>query len=286
MSSFLRRLFGTGSDADRERARQARNDPGRGPLRDRGNPPSGNGASSLHLAWDLPGRFERAEVTLEVIEPPVVNRLYFWALQASFTDRGRHCGAAHLGLQWHPDYPGSTAVNWGGYRAGGGELDGTRSLLPSTLGNVNTRDYRWAAGRAYRLTIEPAPAQPGSWRGSVTDIESGATTAVRDLHTGGSELEGIVMWSEVFARCDHPSAAVRWSQPVAYRDGGQAHRPATVSVNYQSHRDGGCSNTSSNLDAYGVVQRTNTARITAQGARLTLPAGETSLPAGGAPLDG
>ena len=37
----------------------------------------------MHLFWDLDGRFAAAEVTLTVTEPPRVDRLYFWALQAS-----------------------------------------------------------------------------------------------------------------------------------------------------------------------------------------------------------
>ncbi len=47
--------------------------------------------------------------------PPAVPRLYFWALQVSFASGPRLQGGAHLGLQWHPRYPGSTAVNFGGY---------------------------------------------------------------------------------------------------------------------------------------------------------------------------
>ena len=64
--------------------------------RNQGNPPSANGASSMHLFWDLDGRFAAAEVTLTVIEPPRVDRLYFWALQATFTDGTEDLGGAHL----------------------------------------------------------------------------------------------------------------------------------------------------------------------------------------------
>ncbi|HNE38225.1 MAG TPA: hypothetical protein PKZ82_17065, partial [Microthrixaceae bacterium] len=108
--------------------------------RTHGDPPSANGASSLHLRWDLDDRpgCREVSVTLEVLQPPTVDRLYFWALQADFAtgDAGRRpAGGAHLGLQWHPQHPGSTAVNWGGYRPGGGELSGTVSALPSALGN-------------------------------------------------------------------------------------------------------------------------------------------------------
>ena len=80
-------------------------------------------------------------VTLQIAVRPAVAELYFWALQASFTGPDGISGGAHLGLQWHPSYPGSGAVNWGGYARDGSILEGSDSALPSTLGNVNTRDY-------------------------------------------------------------------------------------------------------------------------------------------------
>jgi hypothetical protein len=243
-----------------------------------GDPPSGNGASSFHLRWDLQN--ERREdalsevaVTLEVLEPPTVDRLYFWALQADFGDgRGRAAGGGHLGLQWHPQYPGSTAVNWGGYDAAGRILDGTASALPSALGNPHTRDYRWRPGAPYRLAIARVDGPDGSigWRGSVTDAD-GVTTAVRDLLPSGDRITGVVMWSEVFARCDHPSTAVRWSRPVGMTADGRTVAPTRVSVNYQRHGDGGCVNTDSSTDGTGVVQRTSVDRTTVQGAWLPVP---------------
>jgi hypothetical protein len=243
----------------------------------RGDPPSGNGASSFHLSWDLPGEFAAVSVTLEVLEPPSVDRLYFWALQATFTDRGRDGGAAHLGLQWHPSYPGRTAVNWGGYRPTGSVLAGSESLLPSSAGNPHTRDYRWSAGRPYRLRIARSPETLTAWRGSVTDLRSGRETVVRDLDAQGTHLRGVVMWSEVFARCEHPSVAVRWSAPEAVTDGGEVVRPTAVVVNYQSHGDGGCANTNSVADEVGLVQRTNCDRATPLGARLAVPSPRPGL---------
>ena len=61
-----------------------------------GDPPSGNGASSFHLWWEVPygERLTRASVVLEVLEPPQVDRLYFWALQVSFVKPDG--GGAHL----------------------------------------------------------------------------------------------------------------------------------------------------------------------------------------------
>ena len=255
-----------------------------------GEPRSSNGASSFHLRWDLYSEFDEISVVLEVVEPPTVDRLYFWALQADFADgAGRSTGGAHLGLQWHPEYPGSTAVNWGGYDARGGILHGSGSALPSSLGNPHTHDFPWQPHRPYRLAItratsstgpggaggpDPQPLPDGrtAWVGSVTDLETGRTTVVRELYPAGDRIAGVVMWSEVFARCDHPSAAVRWSSPQARTLDGFVVEPAAVLLNYQIPADGGCSNTSSFADGTGVVQRTNTERTHQTGTRLGLPA--------------
>jgi hypothetical protein len=89
-----------------------------------GPPTSSNGASSFHLFWDVaPKPLIEVAATIEVIEPPTVDKLYFWALQANFQDgRDGHArrGGAHFGLQYHPAHPGGGAVNWGGYHHGGG----------------------------------------------------------------------------------------------------------------------------------------------------------------------
>jgi len=217
----------------------------------RGYPTSSNRASSLHLRWDPPPHTLReVAVTLEVVEPPFVDELYFWALQASFVDRGRHVGAAHLGLQWYGRHPGSTAVNWGGYRDGAGELDGEVSALPSSTGNPNTRDYAWRPRTPYRLRIHGTG--DGWWTGEVTDLSTDETTVVRRLNGGGTALASPVVWSEVFARCDDPSVVVRWSQlsPPA----------TTMRTTYQSHEDGGCANTRSIADGDGWLQVTNQTR--------------------------
>ena len=112
-----------------------------GPQRTSGSPTSSNGASSFHLFWDVPPESLReVSVTIEVIEPPTVDKLYFWALQASVEGAGGlRFGGAHFGLQHHPSYPGAGAVNWGGYRDGGGELDGSTSPLPSAFSRPPSR---------------------------------------------------------------------------------------------------------------------------------------------------
>src|SRR5947209_2169378 len=82
-------------------------------MRTTGRPTSSNRASSFHLHWKMPTaeKFTEVSVTIEVLVPPAVPELYFWALQAGFSGGG----AAHTGLQWFPEGSGRPAVNWGGY---------------------------------------------------------------------------------------------------------------------------------------------------------------------------
>lgn len=259
-----------------------------------GRPTSTNGASSLHLRWQLGGVATEIAATLRVREGPRVAKLYFWALQADFGtgamdpgDSGRPGGGAHLGLQWHPEHPGSTAVNWGGYGPDGRELNGSRSALPSALRNANTRDYPWKQGVDYRLRIAPSPEQPDlpegfrAWRGTVADLSSGVVVEVRDLYVPGDRITGAVMWSEVFADCDEPPVSVCWSDPVAVSVAGDALDPGTMAVNYQSVADGGCSNTNSWVAPEGWYQRTCTPRTTPQGTRLAAGPGDATRSAGG-----
>jgi hypothetical protein len=236
--------------------------------RTRGFPPSGNGASSFHLGWSLPGgagHLVAARVTLEVVTPPVVDHLYFWALQVGFPG----VGAAHLGMQWNHRHPAFGAVNWGGYAAGGSLLAGTDSPLPSTPTDPNTRDYPWEPGGAYRLGVHRV--DEGAWRGEVTDLATGETATVRDLLAPSPFLGDPMVWSEVFARCDDPSVTVRWSDFEVVTERGERIAPTALAVNYQSHADGGCANTTSVLhDRGAALQVTNTARTTPQGAALPL----------------
>lgn len=231
----------------------------------------------MHLWWDLPGRFVEVAATLEVVVPPTVPRVYFWALQVSFDDGRRHRGAAHLGLQAHPSHPGGTAVNWGGYRApgdGGGELTGSASPLPSATGNHNTRDLPWLPGRPYRLRIHAAePAAAPRWRGEVTDVTTGRVTVVRNLEVPAAFLVQPVVWSEVFARCDHPSTTVRWSGLWARTADGREAAPTAVRVSYQSAGAGGCDNTTADSDGAGLVQITAVERRRRPGTVLPCPPG-------------
>ena len=241
----------------------------------RGRPTSANGASSFHLWWVLDAGEPVTEVaaTLEVLEPPSVSRLYFWALQASFGDADGPRGGGHLGLQWWAARPPGRYVNWGGYRGGaegGGELDGTPSALPSALASPNTRDYPWRAGRPYRLRIHPSPDGAGLWRGEVTDLVDLAPVVVRDLHCPADRLVDPVVWSEVFARCDDPPVSVRWSDLEAVTVSGRAVAAGAVTVGYQRRQDGGCDNTSVAVDGRGWLQRTTTRRRVAAGTRLPL----------------
>lgn len=242
-----------------------------------GSPRSSNGASSFHLFWDLPAGprlWVGAEATIEIVEPPAVEKLYFWAMQVSLTDgRGREGGGAHFGLQWFSAHPEATAVNWGGYRPGGGELDGSVSALPSRPRNANTRDYRWQPRRAYRYRVildaaAPAPAGLSAWRGEITDLETGVTTVVRHLWAAGDRVTSPMVWSEVFADCDDPSVVVRWSDLALIDEAGGRAPVDSVTINYQAPGDGGCVTTDIAVEAGAFVQRTATARLTPGGSRL------------------
>jgi hypothetical protein len=243
-----------------------------------GEPRSANGASSFQLVWDIPPEpLKRVAATLEVVMPPAVPRLYFWALQASFAAGPRLQGGAHLGLQWHPRYPGSTAVNFGGYgpsERGTRMLEGTTSELHGSRRNPNTRDFPWRLGHRYRLEMAPAPDAPEglkAWRGTVEDLEDGVVQVVRDLYTRGEYLHSPMVWSEVFARCEHPSVVVRWSDLSATAASGEELRPQHVRVNYQTRADGGCDNTSVGLDELGILQITAVQREMPQAAVLPVP---------------
>jgi hypothetical protein len=233
--------------------------------RTKGAPTSTNGASSMHVGWTDRGTTMReVSAVLEIRQAPTAGRLYFWALQVDFVDRGQKVGGAHLGLQWDAKRPGMTAVNFGGYRTVGGvtrELTGTSSSLPSATGDANTRDFAWIVGHHYRLRIYSAG--DGWWAGEITDIETGAVTVVRKLQAGGTLLTRPLVWSEIFAPCDAPSSAVRWSA--------LAPAPTTVRVTYQSYETGGCTNTTTERSGTdGFVQRTNTRRTVADFTTLTV----------------
>lgn len=243
--------------------------PGLAPSRVSGPPTSSNGASSFHLTWEVPPLpLAEVAVTFEVLEPPTVAELYFWALQVSFHDGPSRVGGAHFGLQYHPSYPANGAVNWGGYRDGGGELAGSGSALPSALDNPNTKTYAWAPGRRYRHRVHRSPER--GWRGSITDLETGDETVVRDLWVDAYSLASPMVWSEVFADCDHPSTAVRWTELDAIALDGTAITATSVRLNYQTNADGGCANTNTSTDVVGFVQRTTTERTNPTGSRLTL----------------
>jgi hypothetical protein len=211
-----------------------------------GEPRSANGASSFHLIWVLDGADPLVEVSasLTVVEAPSVSRLYFWALQVTFDDGG----GAHVGLQWLPG--GKRAVNWGGYGPDGAELDG----VPAG----NTHPFDWSPGTAYSLRVRRGAT---GWVGSVDGWS-------RELLAGGSTLSSPMVWSEVFARCDHPSTRVRWSGFSAVTASGTVVRPSAVEVRYQSKAEGGCGNTDVVVDGDGFVQVTSVPRSTPAFTRL------------------
>ncbi len=235
--------------------------------------PRRQGPTSAHLWFhDVPqGPWREVSATLEVLTEPTVAELYFWALQASFTDStGATLGAAHTGLQWNPRHPASRAVNWGGYRAAAdvhSVLDGSHSALPGIPGDENTRNYPWRAGIGYRFTI--ARADRG-WRSTVTDISTGERTVIRELDAGGDRLDGFVVWMEIFAPCDAPTTAVRWSDLELADESRQArHRIRSLRTNFPNDRQS-CTNNDSRRDSDGWLQLTNDRRTTATATLLTL----------------
>lgn len=255
--------------------------------RDPSNSP--NGASSFHLTWEMTdplvqdSRLREVSAVLEVRVPPSVRSLYFWALQVDFADAEGIWGGAHTGLQWNQRYPDSTAVNWGGYASaarGGAVLSGTVSSLPGFADDPNTLSYHWVPERPYRLRVYPSPETTGAWRAEVTDVLSGATSVIRDLlpppdrPTSVYYLTRPVVWSEVFADCDAPSVAVRWSELEAVDETGAVVRPEAVHVNYQAPEAGGCPNTTVAFDGVGgFFQVTNTPRLVMRGDRLPVLGG-------------
>jgi len=235
-------------------------------------------ASSFHLWWRFPADARRAPLVevsaiCEVVVPPAVDALYFWALQAGFHDGRNNRGAAHTGLQWHGAR--RRAVNWGGYRAeidGGGELRGSVSPLKRLDQNGNTVAYPWEPGRPYRFRIAHAGAGvDDAWRSTITDLTTGDSTVIRDLYAPGHHLVSPVVWSEVFAGCDAPSVMVRWSGLEALTEAGDVVRPASLSVTYQDESASGCENTDVGADYLGVTQTTNTARQVRSGAEVRYP---------------
>ncbi len=225
-----------------------------------GRPTSANGASSFHLIWELPENLvlDEVAVTLHVPEVPVAPRLYFWALQVSFPGGS----GAHLGLQWGADAPRRMRhVNWGGYGPDGRELSGSPSALRSSFGNPNTRDYDWESGHSYRLRIS---RDVEGWAGWIGD------TLVRHLDVPAESVVDPMVWSEVFADCDHPTVTVHWSDlTVVTREGQRLPIRAAV-ARYQSRSDGGCTNTSSTVEGDVFVQSTSTSRTVPAGTRLVL----------------
>ncbi|MGE0877682.1 MAG: hypothetical protein AB7L13_01055 [Acidimicrobiia bacterium] len=245
----------------------------RGHTRESGEPTGG--VSSFHLWWgDQPAEpVTEVLVTCEVVQAPTASRLYFWAVQADFVDAsGRSHGAAHGGFQWNPSFPPNyTALNWGGYSNASDVtsiLTGTESPLPSTPNDPNTRDYPWIVGRPYRFRIHKGAR---GWAFDVVDTVTGLSTTVRELLVGGDRLRAVVVWSEVFCRCDHESAIARWSDFEYRTASGASVRPRTATTNFPAFSAGDCTNTDIRTDGAGaVVMLTNAERTIAPGVTIEL----------------
>ena len=235
--------------------------------------PASNGPTSAHLWFDdvPPGPWRSASATLEIVTEPAAAHLYFWALQASFSDdSGTSFGAAHTGMQWNPRHPGGRAVNWGGYgRAAdvSSVLDGTHSSLPGIPGDENTRNFPWRAGVGYRFTIDRGEH---GWRSTVTDTSTGEPTVIRELFAAGDRLTGFVVWMEIFAPCAAPPTVARWSDlEVADERRSSTHRVHAVRTSFPDAA-GGCTNNDSRVDGGGWLQLTNDRRPARTATVLTI----------------
>jgi hypothetical protein len=231
------------------------------------------GPTSAHLWFEgVPsGPWSSVSATLEVVTEPAAAYLYFWALQASFTDAsGTAFGAAHTGLQWNPRHPGGRAVNWGGYGKTADVsrvLDGTHSTLPGIPGDENTRNFSWTSGVGYEFTISRVER---GWRSTVVDTSTGERTVIRDLLAGGDRLNGFVVWMEIFAPCDAPTTLVRWTDlAVADEARGARHQVRSVRTGFPDVR-GACTNNDSRVDKFGWLQLTNDRRTTRTANTLTI----------------
>jgi hypothetical protein len=233
-----------------------------------GQPTSPNGASSIHLLYPATVAVELA-ATITVTSLATPPAIVFWALELDLIDStGNSVALPHIGIQYHPQYPNSRAVNWGGYNVNtGAELNGTASTLPSALNNPNTRNYDWQTNRGYRLRVWTPT--PGTWRGEITDTVTTVTTVIRDLSApGATQLRGAVAFTEAFNTCQ-TSVAARWTNLQFKLANSTFSTPTTAVANYQSYADGGCTNTNNATSGGGIVQTTGVTRTTAQGATLS-----------------
>jgi hypothetical protein len=238
--------------------------------------------------WRLPpniGPVVSVWVTFQLTVEPSTEDLYFWALQASFTDEAKHdFGAAHTGLQWNFRHPHGRAANWGGYPAEHSNwkknFAGSANTLPGFKDDPNTRHFRWTTGTPYRLTISAAPEQ--GWRASVIDLDTMEHTVLRDLFAEGDRLEDICVWTEWFCSCDAPTVEATWTEFRVLTVDGQTHVPDAMFLNHPS--DGNCTNVGHRVihtePELEIAQIMNTTRELPHG--TVLPVRPSHLHTGGA----
>lgn len=245
-------------------------------IRTTGSPPAG--ASSFHLRLSPVAVAKEVSVIVEVLQAPSVSGLVFWALQVDLLNSaGIALGVAHTGLQYYPGFPSNGAVNWGGYDASGIELTGSTSALPSATSNPNTRNYAWQTGRKYRYRV--FSPSPGLWRATITDLVTNITTTIRDLTLSGAVTLGRqIVWTESFVDCGATHRA-RWSDPSFVLPNNSTVSPTSATATYQSYENGGCTNTNSSVDVYGLVQAAGVTRTNPHGTVLSVaqPTGEFTV---------
>ncbi|MEN8041863.1 MAG: hypothetical protein ABFR95_10210 [Actinomycetota bacterium] len=238
-----------------------------------GAPPSVSGASSFFLWWDLPygERVVEASVTLEVARRPELDRLVSFAIQGAFVRPSG--GSCHLGLQHDPRFPDRSAINWEGYDAGGSALTASESALPSVIEETATRDYAWRQAVPYKLTIERGDERANEtypWFGAVTNLQSGERVVVRELVNASRYMRAPVMYIESYAPCDGPGFEARWTNATSVNLGGVVRAVRSMSVDYQPHAAGGCTNTNTAVEGDAFVQRAGQMRVTKSGTTLRI----------------
>lgn len=232
-----------------------------------GLPPTG--LSTQYLIWPATVAAE-LEITIEVTtlgsEP---NQAYFLAVPDIIDSNGASLAQPPFGLHWNLQFPNGRAIYWGGVlKATGAVLNGTTSTLPSSINSDSHRNYTWQNNRIYRYRIwSPTP---GTWRGDITDTVTNSTSTVRDLSVPGStQLRGAILAFQSYNTCQTPIAA-RWKTLRFKLANGTFSTPTTVTVDYQTFLDGGCTNTNAVNDSGGVLVSTATTRTTPIGTTLTV----------------
>ena len=153
---------------------------------------------------------------LEVVVPPSVPRLYFWALQASFSDgtpTPRRC-PPRIAVEHQVPAVGRRPTGADTPRTGRC-CRGPSPRCPSTRKDPNTRDYPWIAGHRYRLQDRPQrrdQRRHGRLAGNDHPHRVGRRgQGARSPHQGASTWSGRWCGRRCSPGASIPTTVVRWS---------------------------------------------------------------------------